>query len=368
MKDRYEEMITVTKPHLPPLEDYVEYLKAIWERKQLTNNGPLLNELEAKLREFLEVKHCLIVSSGTMALQLAVKGLQLKGEVITTPFSFVATTSSIMWEHCKPVFVDIDRKTLNINPSLIEMAITSETSAILVTHVFGNPCNVDMIKEIADRYRLKIIYDAAHAFGVKYKGHSLLSYGDVSTLSLHATKIFSTAEGGAIFTNNDEIAEQIRCLRNFGYESNELGNGINGKNSELHAAFGLCTLDSVPDIIQGRKTIFERYNDLLAGADIERPILADQLKYNYSYYPILFSSEEELLRVKDCLNHHNILTRRYFHPSLNQLKILQYKPMAVSEDIASRILCLPLYDELTDEQLQKICSVVGGKVDIEVAN
>src|SRR5690606_27065948 len=240
-------MIPVTKPFLPKVEEYDKYLASIWERQWLTNNGPLVNEFELKLKEYLDVNHLLYVSNGTIALQIAIKALELSGEIITTPFSFVATTSSIVWEGCKPVFVDIDSETFNIDPRKIESAITPSTSAILATHVYGNPCDIDAIQKIADKYNLKVIYDAAHCFGTKYKGKSVFDYGDISTTSFHATKLFHSIEGGAVFTRCPELLKKMSFIRNFGHNGpsdfKELG--LNGKNSEFHAAMGLCNLNYV---------------------------------------------------------------------------------------------------------------------------
>ncbi|MBE0685043.1 MAG: DegT/DnrJ/EryC1/StrS family aminotransferase, partial [Anaerolineaceae bacterium] len=258
-------MIPVTKSFLPPINEYIQYLEKIWESNQLTNHGPFVKELETKLEDYLGVKHLFFVTNGTIALQIAIKALDLHGEIITTPFSYVATTSSIVWEGCSPVFVDIEPSTLCINPDLIEDAITSETSAILTTHVYGIPSDVDKIYEIAQRHNIKVIYDAAHAFGVRFKEKSLVSYGDTSTLSFHATKLFHTVEGGAIITQDDEIANRISYMRNFGHKGQEdfWGLGINGKNSEFHAAMGLCNLNHISSIIERRKQVSEWYDDLL---------------------------------------------------------------------------------------------------------
>lgn len=235
-------MIPVTKPFLPKQADFKSYVSSIWARQWLTNNGPLVNELEIKLQQYLALPHLLYVTNGTIALQLAIQALEIKGEVITTPFSFVATTSSIVWQGCKPVFVDIDEETLNIDPDKIEAAITPRTTAILATHVFGNPCDIDAIDRIAKKHNLKVVYDAAHCFGTQYKGKSIFAYGDVSTTSFHATKLFHTIEGGAVFTQNPDILKRMALMRNFGYSGvdtfSELG--TNAKNSEFHAAMGLC--------------------------------------------------------------------------------------------------------------------------------
>ena len=350
--------IYVTKSYLPPLDEYVRYLQQIWETNQLTNNGALVRELEEKLKVFLGVKHIFFVSNGTIALQIAIKALNLKDEIITTPFSYVATTSSIVWEGCQPVFVDIDPIMLSINPDLIEKAITPHTTGILATHVYGYPCDVEGIQAIADRHGLKVIYDAAHAFGVHYKGQSLLNQGDIATLSFHATKLFHTVEGGALVTNDDEVAKRIAYMRNFGHKNlvEIWGLGINGKNSEFHAAMGLCLLPKIPQIVADRKSICEEYDRLLQDSDLERPKFRTGTCYNYSYYPVLFPLEKYLLESIANLNAKSIYPRRYFYPSLNKLNYVKDQPMPFAEDCASRVLCLPLYHDLEPVQVQDICA------------
>lgn len=343
-------MINVTQPFLPPFEEYSSYLKGIWERKWLTNNGPLVNELELKLKEYLAVKHILFLGNGTIALQIAIKALKLKGEIITTPFSYVATTSSIVWEGCKPVFVDIDRKTFNIDPLLIENAITKNTSAILATHVFGNPCEIDEIEKIAKKNGLKVIYDAAHGFGTKYRGRSIFEFGDISTTSFHATKLFHTAEGGAVFTNDGALLEQMALLRNFGHHGPEefKAVGINGKNSEFHAAMGLTNFKYIGEILSKRKELSEMYDKRLIGLGVEKISVSSDAEFNYAYYPILFQSEEKLLKSLIELNANWIYPRRYFWPSLNTISYTKGNYLCpISEDISKRILCLPLFQAMT---------------------
>ncbi|WP_031435255.1 DegT/DnrJ/EryC1/StrS family aminotransferase [Methylomarinum vadi] len=353
-------MINVTKPFLPPQEEYKQYIDEIWQRAWLTNNGPLVNELELKLKKYLNLKHLLFLNNGTMALQLAIKALNLTGEIITTPFSYVATTSSIVWQHCKPVFVDIDSKTLNINPQLIEQAITPNTSAILATHVFGNPCDIDAIEAIAKKHNLKTIYDAAHCFGTTYKGESVLNYGDISCISFHATKLFHTIEGGAVATQKPELLEKMAYLRNFGhngpYEFN--GVGINGKNSEFHAAMGLCNLNYIEAILDKRKKDSLRYDKWLADMIFQRPEINPKCNYNYAYYSVIFSSESECVGVLSELNKRNIFSRRYFYPSLSTLNYVPQNKCKMSEDIASRILCLPLYYDLSNTEIDMICRYI----------
>ncbi|MCJ8166330.1 DegT/DnrJ/EryC1/StrS family aminotransferase [Pontibacter sp. E15-1] len=350
-------MINVTKPFLPPLEEYEYYIKGIWKREWLTNNGPLVNELELRLKDYLDVPHLFFVSNGTIALQLAIKVLGLKGEIITTPFSFVATTSSIVWEGCIPVFVDIDPATLNIDPALIEAAITSNTTAILATHVYGNPCDVDAIQVIADKYNLKVIYDGAHAFGTNYKSKSVFSYGDLNTLSFHATKLFHTTEGGAIITHDASVAKEIAHMRNFGYDGPEhfYGLGINGKNSEFHAAMGLCNLKYVSEILLRRKEQSERYNTKLLSLKVSKPVIKLHIEYNYSYYPIIFESEQALVKAVEALHGVYVYPRRYFYPSLETLNYVPQQKVSISSDHSKRVLCLPLYHDLSLEEIDMIC-------------
>jgi dTDP-4-amino-4,6-dideoxygalactose transaminase len=347
------------------MEEYVGYLAGIWERVYLTNAGPLVVELEKSLKDYLGVKHLFFVNNGTIALQIALKALDLKGEILTTPFSYVATTSSIVWEGSTPVFVDIDPLTLCLDPALLEAAITPQTVAIMATHVYGNPCNVEAIDAVAQRHNLRVIYDAAHAFGVTYKDTSVLNYGDISTLSFHATKLFHTVEGGAIVTNDDELAHRISYMRNFGHNGPEAfwGVGVNGKSSEFHAAMGLCVLPKVDELIRRRREISELYDTLLADTPVRRPLLQEHTtRYNYSYYPTVMPSEEVLLAVRDALNAADITPRRYFYPSLNTLKYAGQQSSPVSEDISKRALCLPLYYELTDEEVKVIISIINSVI------
>ena len=354
-------MIPVTKPFLPPIEEYERYLRDIWKRNWLTNNGPLVNELELKLKEHLDVKHLLFVTNGTIALQLAIKALGLKGKIITTPFSYVATTSSIVWEGCEPLFVDIDPLTCNIDPAKIEAAITSDTSAILATHVYGNPCDVEAIQDIAKRKNLKVIYDGAHAFDVKYKGKPIFEWGDISTCSFHSTKLFHTIEGGAVMTTDPELLKRLAYLRNFGHDGPErfAALGINGKNSEFHAAMGLTNLNYVNEIIRNRKLLCEHYDKFLKNFKATKPKLPDSVVYNYAYYPLLFNSPELLLKVVDTLNHNWVYPRRYFFPSLETLPYINHKAgCTVAESVASRALCLPLFDTLAKEEIDMICRIM----------
>lgn len=353
--------IPVTKTFFPPQDEYVNQLSRIWENEWLTNRGELVRELETKLTKYLGVENIILTTNGTLPLQISLKALGLKGEVITTPFSYVATTSSIVWENCKPIFVDIDPEYLTINEKKIEAAITEKTTAILATHVFGNACNVEEIGRIANKYDLKVIYDAAHCFGVNYNGKSIFQYGDVSTCSFHATKIFHTAEGGAMFTNDSTLNHKLFYSHNFGHNgpTDFFGLGINAKMSELQAAMGLTVLPYLNDIIQERKAIVDFYDENLKFGKIRKIKLRSGLNWNYSYYPIIIESEANLLRLIDLMNERNIFPRRYFYPSLNKLSYINYDPLEISESIASRIICLPLYPGLKVESLEIIQKIIN---------
>lgn len=353
-------MINVTKTFLPKFGEYQKYLRKIWQTHHVTNHGPLVLELEDKLKKYFRVKHVFFVANGTIALQIAIKAAELQEEVITTPFSFVATTSSLVWENCQPVFADIEAETLTIDPAEIERKITAKTTGIVATHVYGNPCHIEKITKIAKKNDLKVIYDAAHAFGVKYKNHSLLSYGDISTISFHATKIFHTIEGGAVITNDDRLAKKISYLRNFGFKTptSFQGLGINGKNCEFHAAMGLCLLPQMKSLIHQRKVICEKYDKLFGGLDIDKSVIRMGTQYNYSFYPIVLPSEKVLLKVVVALNKHGVFPRRYFYPSLNNLPYLKKVKMPISESVANRVLCLPLYVGLRDSELLLIHQVI----------
>lgn len=354
-------MILVTQPFLPPEEEYLKYIQGIWKRNWLTNMGPLANQLEIELKDHLNVDHLLFVTNGTVAIQMAIKALELSGEIITTPFSFVATTSSIVWEGCTPVFVDIDVKTLNIDAQKIEAVITDKTSAILATHVYGNPCDVETIENIAKKHNLKVIYDAAHAFGVEVNGKSIFEYGDISTCSLHATKLYHSVEGGLIITPNSELVKKLALIRNFGISGfdsfSELG--LNGKNSEFHAAMGLLNLKYIKQIHEKRKALAELYDKKLKNLKGFKPTWNIKSEQNYAYYPVVLESEELLLKIKGDLDKQEIFTRRYFYPSLaSALPYLPKLELPVTEDISKRVLCLPLYYDLTLEEVELISSKI----------
>lgn len=354
-------MIPVTKPFLPPQEEYGKYLNGIWNRQWLTNMGPLSSELEIKIKDYLNIKHLLFVTNGTVALQMAIKALNLQGEIITTPFSFVATTSSIVWEGCKPVFVDIDEASLNIDPAKIEQAITPSTTAILATHVYGNPCDVVAIQKIADKHKLKVIYDGAHAFGVTLEGKSVFEYGDISICSLHATKLYHSVEGGLVITRDASLLKKLAYIRNFGISGYgtfaELG--INGKNSEFHAAMGIVNLNYLPQILNKRKELTERYHLKLKNFKGRAPAWHPSASVSYSYYPLVFESEELLLKCMEHLAQHEIFTRRYFYPSLAcALPYLEPQQLPITDDIARRVLCLPLYFDLSAEEIDLIARLL----------
>lgn len=354
-------MINVTKTFFPPLEEYNEQLKRIWKNEWLTNRGELLQELETKVNDYLDSSNIIIMNNGTIPLQIALKILGEKGEVITTPFSYVATSAAIIWEGCTPVFVDIDPNYLTIDETKIEAAITSKTTAILATHVFGNPCNIEAIEAIASKYNLKVIYDAAHCFGVTYNGKSIFEYGDVSTCSFHATKLFHTGEGGALFCKDEALRHKMFYSHNFGHNGPLAfhGLGINGKISELQAAMGLSVLPYMDEIIESRKKTVDFYNQNLDFSKLKGLKLRDNSKWNYSYYAIIFESEEILIKVQKALNDEQIFPRRYFYPSLNTIEYVNGCEMPVSESISSRIICLPLAYDMQEKDLSKICSIIN---------
>lgn len=357
-----EQKIFVTKSFLPPLEEYQKYISQIWATDILTNQGPLLKELEAKLSDFLDVDNFHYLANGTIALQLALNALDItEGEIITTPFSYVATTSSILWERCKPVFVDIEPSNFTIDADKIEQSITPNTKAIMAVHVFGYACNVEKIEEIAKKHNLKVIYDAAHAFGSKYKGKSLLSYGDISTCSFHATKLFHTVEGGACVVKDKNVSDKLELAKRFGHTGEDhFQLGINAKNSELHAAMGLANFPYIKQIIAERKSISLIYDELLP--KIQKPAQQESLEYNYAYYPVVFENEKQLLKVFEALSKENIFPRRYFYPSLNKLSYISGENCPISEDTSTRIACLPLYVGLGEENITKIVRSIDENV------
>lgn len=353
-------MINVTKTFLPEQEEYNAILKRAWDAGWITNRGVLVKELEDKLKAYLGVSNVIAMTNGTLSLQIAIKALGLKGDIITTPFSYVATTSSIVWEGCTPIFVDIHPEYLTIDETKIEAAITSKTSAILATHVFGNPCHVEAIDVIAEKYQLKVIYDAAHCFGVTYKGQSIFNYGDVSTCSFHATKLFHTGEGGALFTKSKTLYKALFSHHNFGHQGQENfeGIGVNAKMSEPQAAMGLAVLPYMKTILKERKLMVDLYNELLTNTTLNTLKLRKHTRWNYSYYPVIFESESQLLKVKQALEDQNIFPRRYFYPSLETLSYVRVKVLPQSTSTSKRILCLPLCHDLYHENILKIITII----------
>ncbi len=353
-------MINVTKTYLPNKKNYQKYVDKIFNSGWVTNNGPLVKELESRLAKYLGVKNIVLVSSGTSALEIAYRTLEIKDYAITTPFSFVATTSSLITNGIRPIFADIDTKSLNIDPINIEKAITKNTSAIVPVHVFGNACNVEAIDKIAKKNNLKVIYDAAHAFDVKYKDKSILNYGDISTLSFHATKLFHTIEGGALIINDDSLVQKARNLINFGIENTEsIPNlGTNAKMNEFEAAMGLCMLDEIENIEKQRERLYFTYKKELDGV-VRFQQQNENSTLNYSYFPIILDSQEQTLKIQKALNSKDIFPRRYFYPSLDTLNYIEPKQfMPNSRDISERILCLPLYPELTKAEQMEIINII----------
>lgn len=355
--------IHVVQPFLPPLEEYFELLKKSWDSGILTHNGPHVQRFEHELCDKLGTSGIVATSNGTIAIQMAIKALGLRGEIITTPFTWVATISAIKWEGCTPVFCDVDPETFNINPDEIEEYITDRTVAILPVHVFGNPCEIDRIQEIADRHGLKVIYDAAHAVGSCYDGKSVFEYGDISATSFHATKLINTGEGGACVSHDPALVEKLQRIRFFGHDNdkNIVDDGFNGKMSEINAALGIASLKYLRELMDDRKKKYMTYREGLEGVSGISFQTIDDESCNFSYFPVLMESESDLIDMLAKLNGHNIWPRRYFYPALNTLdKIVKSGPMPVTEDIARRIACLPLYKDLGIEQVEMITSLIRG--------
>jgi dTDP-4-amino-4,6-dideoxygalactose transaminase len=353
-------MINTTIPYLPDFKKYSSYLKFIYDKKWLTNNGELVQELTSQLEGYLGVRNLLLVSSGTMALSIAYKLLKLKKTVVTTPFSFVATTSSLVWDGITPEFCDVQKATFNMDASKLHLFMKKSVEAILPVHVFGNPCDIDKIQDVACKYNKKVIYDASHCFDVKYKNKSVLSYGDISTISFHATKIFHTVEGGALVINNDELFEEAKALMNFGYNgSDEIATpGINGKMSEFHAAMGLSILDDMNLVIKNCKEIYDYYYQHLGGI-LKFQKYSDCATRNYAYAPVVFDLESDLLAVLKKLNDNDIFPRRYFHPSLDTLNYVGVvEKCHVSQDLSKTTLCLPIYDGLKLKDVNQVVKIV----------
>jgi dTDP-4-amino-4,6-dideoxygalactose transaminase len=361
--------IYVTQPYLPPLAEFMPYLEEIWENKVLTNGGPFHQRLESALREYLGVDHLALFSNGTLALVTALQALRITGEVITTPYSFVATAHSLLWNSIKPVFVDIDSNTLNIDPAKIEAAITPQTTAILAVHCYGHPCDVAAIQRIADNYNLKVIYDAAHAFGVRDPGGSILRHGDLSVLSFHATKVFNTFEGGAIICPDAKTKQRIDHLKNFGFvdEVTVVAAGINGKMSELNAAFGILQLDYIDEILERRKQLDLNYRRLLGGIEgIQCHQNFTQHASNFSYFPILVQPNYALSRdtLYERMRDENIYARRYFFPLISEFPMYrglvsaQRSNLPAAAAASSKVICLPLYPALTVQDQERIANII----------
>jgi dTDP-4-amino-4,6-dideoxygalactose transaminase len=365
-----DKQIKVTTPLLPPLEEFNVYLQDIWSRKWLTNNGYYHELLEKELCRYLQVEHFSLFSNGTLALITALQALQISGEVITTPYSFVATTHALWWNGIKPIFVDIEPNTCNINPDKIEAAITEKTTAIMPVHVYGNPCNHEKIQKIADKYNLKIIYDAAHAFAVTQNEHSILRYGDLSILSFHATKTYSTIEGGAIICHSEEMKRHIDNLKNFGFRGETVVEepGINAKLNEVQAAYGLASLKYIDDAIQKRKKRAEQYREIIdkiPGISYLQEI--EGVKYNYSYFAVMIDEETYGIsrdELYDKLKEENIFGRRYFYPLISSFKPYKSLPSAKPENlpiatrVADSVICLPMHHELTEKDVIKIGTIL----------
>jgi len=362
--------IYVTQPFVPPLEEFSPSLKKIWESKCLTNGGPFHQELESSLADYLGIKHLSLFANGTLALVTALQALRITGEVITTPFSFVATAHSLLWNGIKPIFVDIHPTTLNLDPEKIEAAITPHTTAIMPVHVYGKPCDVEKIQKIADTYGLKVIYDAAHAFGVKYKGESLLKHGDLSVLSFHATKVFNTFEGGAIVCPDAKTKKRIDDLKNFGFadEVTVIAPGINAKMNEFQAAFGLLQLKYIDKALDRRREIDTQYRQQLSSVTgILCPPLPAYTIYNFAYFPLLIGKQYPLSRdeLYEKLRQNGIYSRRYFYPLISEFPMYRGLPsteqsnLSTAKKVASQVICLPIYPALREVDQQEIISLIA---------
>ena len=361
--------IYVTQPDLPPLQEFIPYLEAIWANKILTNGGPFHQQLEKALCEYLGVKHLALFSNGTLGLVTALQALRVTGEVVTTPYSFVATAHSLLWNGIKPVFVDVDPNTLNLDPASIEAAITPHTTAIMPVHCYGHPCDVKAIQKIADNYNLRVIYDAAHAFGVQDEGGSVLRHGDLSVLSFHATKVFNTFEGGAIICPDAKTKQRIDHLKNFGFvdEVTVVAPGINGKMSEINAAFGMLQLQHIDAALAKRHSIDATYREAMLNVPGIRCLQdAGERVANYAYFPLLVEADYPLSRdaLYQKLKDNNIYARRYFYPLISEFPMYRGMPSAQRENLpvataaAQKVICLPIYPALTSRNQQRVIDIV----------
>lgn len=352
--------IPFTQPFLPPHAQYQTLLDGIWQRNWLTNDGPLVQALEEKLGACLDVPHLAATANGTLALQFAIRALAQQGEIITTPFSYIATASSVLWEGCTPVFADINPQDFNLDPEKAKALIGPKTKAILATHVFGNPCAIAALEKLKKDAGIALIFDGAHAFGTRYRRQSVFAFGDATMGSLHATKLYHSVEGGILTTSNTELDQQFRFLRNFGH--NGFGQfslpGINGKMSELHAAMGLVNLQHLESILPNRKSAWLRYADNLKNSGLQLLQLNPEAEFNYAYFPVLFSNEEKLLQVMAKMAANEVQPRRYFYPALNEISFLENKnhPAPIASDLARRVLCLPMFHEMCPAEIDYVCS------------
>lgn len=363
---KFTEPIFVTRPLLPPIEDYEKKLKEIWDNRWLTNNGPIEREFQEKLKDFLNVNNVELFLNGHTSLEIAIKALNLSGEVITTPFTFASTTQAIINNNLTPVYADVDEEYYNLNPDNIEELITDKTSAIIPVHVFGNPCDVERISQIAKKHDLKVIYDAAHAFGVSINGKSIANYGDMSMLSFHATKVFNTIEGGALIFNDADLTYKFKALKNFGItpDAEEVRYlGVNAKMNEFEAAMGLINLNYVGDAIEKRKVLYEKYLDSLSDLEDESEIKVirpkDDVDYNYAYFTVKFNSTEKRDYVFDKLPEYNVYAKKYFYPPCNEFPVYDFeRNTPIAHDISNTILSLPIYPSLDVEDVEKICKII----------
>jgi len=365
-----EDNIYITQPFLPPLEEFQDYLKVIWDKKWLTNNGEFHQQFEKELAKYLNVPYVSLFTNGTLALVTALQALNIKGEVITTPYTFVATSHALVWNNIKPIFVDVEPVYGNLDPNKIERAITDKTTAILPVHVYGNPCDTEKIQNIADKFNLKVIYDAAHAFGVTQNNISILNKGDLSILSFHATKVFNTFEGGAIISHSSEMKHHIDNLKNFGFrgETTVEEVGINGKMSEFNAALGLLQLKYINRAIEKRKQVADIYYKKLSNINGLRLIThRENIKWNYAYFPIFVDeSEYQLSRDKlyEKLKRNNIFGRRYFYPLISEFPMYKDLPSAeptnlqVAYKLSRQVICLPIYPNLKEKEIEYICNLI----------
>lgn len=361
--------IFVTSPLLPPLEEFIPYLEQIWSSKRLTNGGPFHEQLEQELADYLGVEHLCLFGNGTLALVTALQALRISGEVITTPYSFVATSHSLLWNGLTPVFVDIDPLSCNLDPNKIEQAITPATTAVMPVHCYGVPCDVERIQEIADNYGLKVIYDAAHAFAVRLGGRSILQYGDLSILSFHATKVFNTFEGGAIICPDAKTKQRINYLKNFGFanETTVVAPGINGKMNEVQAAFGLLQLKHIDLALARREHLFERYRAALSMVPgVRLPEISSDVNWNHAYCPVFVSDVYPITRddLYELLRREGILARRYFYPLLSDfpmyrgLKGSSHAELPEAQNIANHVICLPMFPDMQEKQQDRIISLI----------